>query len=120
MSSEELPGSFQQKDDENYQRNRRISPNPTHHLKSHSKVTTGSNRLTNRLDASKHKGIQPQKDSPPSPTAPGHTNVQRTVKYTMQSLAYLIDKQEKQNAKVNERFNEMFKAIAAIPNVTDL
>ena len=46
-------------------------------------------------------------------------NIQRAVKYTIQSFVYLIDKQERQNAWVNERFNEMLKAIAAIPSITD-
>ena len=94
--------------------------NLVRYLKSHSEIATGFNRLTSRLDVPKHKGVQPQKDSLLSPTAPGYTNIQKTMKYTIQSFIYFINKQEKQNARVNERFNEVFKTIAAIPNVADL
>jgi hypothetical protein len=83
MSSEGLPGSFQQEDDESYQRSRRMSPSPVRHLRSHSEVVAGSSRLTSHLDAPEYKGVQPQRNSPLSPAAPGHTNVQGAVKYTM-------------------------------------
>ncbi len=46
-------------------------------------------------------------------------NIQKTVKYTTQSLVYFINKQEKQNVRVNKRFNEVFKTIAAILNIAD-
>ena len=64
MSFEGLLGSFQQKNDESYQRSRRMSLGPVRHLKSYLEVAIGSNHLTNRLDAPEYKGVQPQRDSP--------------------------------------------------------
>ncbi len=119
MSSKGPPRSFQPEDDDSYRESRPRSPTPTRHLKNHSETTEDS-RLTSRLDAPEHKKAQPlQKDSPPPPGPLKPVNMQRAVKYTTQSFTYLIDKQEKQNARVNERFNEMLKAIAAIPSITD-
>ena len=119
MSSEGPPGSFQPEDDDSYRESRPGSPAPARHLRSHSETAEGS-RLASRLDAPEHEEAQPlQKDSPPPPGPPKPVNVQGAVKYTTQSLAYLIDKQERQNARVNERFNEVLKAIAAIPSMAD-
>ena len=95
MSSEGPSGSFQPEDDNSYRENKPRSPAPTRHLKSHSKTTENS-RLMSRLDVPEYKEAQPlQKDSLPSFKSPKPINIQRTVKYITQSLAYFIDKQEK-------------------------
>src|SRR6266699_4351519 len=120
MSLEGPPGSFQPEDDDSYRKSRPGSPAPARHLRSHLETAEGS-RLASRLDALEYEEAQPlQKDSPPPPGPPKPVNMQGAVKYITQSLAYLIDKQERQNVRVNKRFNEVFKAIAAIPSIADL
>ena len=120
MSLEGPPGSFQPEDDDSYRESTPRSPTLVRHLRSHLKTVAGS-RLASRLDAPEYKEAQLlQKDSSPLPRPPKPMNVQRAVKYITQSFAYLINKQEKQNIRVNERFNEVFKAIVTISNIADL
>ncbi len=88
-------GSFQPEDDDSYRENKPGSPTFVRHLKSYSEIVEGSH-LASRLDASEYKEAQLlQKDSPPPFGPPKLMNIQRAMKYTTQSLAYLIDKQEK-------------------------
>ncbi len=92
MLSEGLSGSFQPEDDDSYRESRPGSPTLVRHLRSHLE-TAESSRLASCLDVPEYEEAQPlQKDSPLPFGPPKPVNIQRAVKYIIQSLVYLIDK----------------------------